>query len=85
MLNYLWPILVIASFSYGIISGRAEEVNKSIFNSASNAVEICITLLRHDVPLEWYNANCDENKSYEKNDCFFKTIATFFISRHKRN
>ena len=59
MLNYLWPILIIVSFSYGIISGRAEAVNQSIFDSASSAVELSITLIRNNVPLERDNANCN--------------------------
>lgn len=45
MLNTLWPIFIILSFSYGILSGRADAVNQSIFDSASSAVELSVSLL----------------------------------------
>ena len=43
MLNIIWPIFIIISFSYAIIVGNVDEVNKSIFDSASSSVELCIT------------------------------------------
>lgn len=45
MLNILWPVFIIISFAYAIIMGNAQEVNKSIFDSAGSAVELCITFL----------------------------------------
>ena len=45
MLNILWPIFLIISFIYAIITGKADEVNNSIFDSAKDAVELCITFL----------------------------------------
>lgn len=45
MLNILWPILIIISIIYGMISGNIEEVNNSVFNSADDAVQLCITFL----------------------------------------
>ena len=62
MLNVLWPIIIIVSFGYGILSGNTEKINESIFNSAKEAVELCIGLTRDNVPLEWNNANCIKNK-----------------------
>lgn len=44
MLNTLWPIFIIISFTYGIFSGRVSEINDSIFSSAKDAVDLCITL-----------------------------------------
>lgn len=43
MLNIIWPIFIIISFSYAIVVGNVEEVNKSIFESAGSAVELSIT------------------------------------------
>lgn len=45
MLNVLWPIFIILSVMYAIISGNIEEVNTGIFNSLSEAVELSITFL----------------------------------------
>ena len=45
MLNKLWPILLIISITYAILSGNIEELNNSIFESAENAVQLTITFL----------------------------------------
>ncbi len=58
MLNILWPIFIIVSFVYGIFTGRVEGINESIFNSTSDAVELCISLLRNNMFMEWYYASC---------------------------
>ena len=85
MLNTLWPILLIISFVYGILSGRADAVNQSIFDSASSAVELSVRLLRNDMFMEWNNANCIKNEPYEKNYNYFKTNHVFFISGNREN
>lgn len=45
MLNILWPAFILISFIYGILRGNVEAINKSIFESATNAVELSITFL----------------------------------------
>lgn len=45
MLNILWPIFIIVSFIYAIFTGRVEQINNSIFDSAASAVELSITFL----------------------------------------
>lgn len=45
MLNILWPIFIILSFVYALISGKVNEVNTGIFESLSDAVELSITFL----------------------------------------
>lgn len=45
MLNIIWPIFLIISFTFAIFNGRLEEVNTSIFEGTKSAVELCITLL----------------------------------------
>lgn len=58
MLNILWPVFIIVSFVYAIFSGRVAEINSSIFSSVSDAVQLCITLLRDYVFVEWGYADC---------------------------
>ncbi|MCF0124794.1 MAG: hypothetical protein HUJ68_03395 [Clostridia bacterium] len=58
MLNVVWPIFIIVSFSYAIFSGNVEYLNSSIFSSTKDAIELVISLLRNYVFVEWNNANC---------------------------
>lgn len=44
MLNKIWPIFIIISIVYGILVGKVNEINMSIFNSVDNAVETTIKL-----------------------------------------
>ena len=45
MLNILWPIFIILSFIYALVTGKANEVNNGIFTSLTDAVELSITFL----------------------------------------
>ena len=45
MLNKIWPVFIIFSFAYAICSGNLEELNSSIFESTSDAISLCISLL----------------------------------------
>lgn len=45
MLNILWPIFIIVSVIFSILSGNLSNLNKSILDGTSSAVELCITLL----------------------------------------
>lgn len=45
MLNIVWPIFIIISFSYAIFSGNLENLNSSIFQSTKDAVTLSIDLL----------------------------------------
>ena len=45
MLNILWPIFIVISISYAIFSGNVESLNNSIFESAENVVNFCLTLI----------------------------------------
>ena len=44
MLNILWPIFIIVSYGYAIITGNIECVNNAIFESTESAVNLTITL-----------------------------------------
>ena len=45
MLNYIWPIFIIVSFIYSIISGNLQTLNAGIFDSVESAVNLSITML----------------------------------------
>ncbi|MCI8470608.1 MAG: hypothetical protein HFJ35_03855 [Clostridia bacterium] len=45
MLNQIWPIFILVSFSYAIFSGNLEPLNASIFESTSDAIKLSIELL----------------------------------------
>lgn len=45
MLNTMWPIFILLSFSYAIFSGNLEALNKSIFESTNHAIKLSIELL----------------------------------------
>ena len=45
MLNIIWSVFIILSFSYAIFSGNLEQLNNSIFGSTADAVNLCISLL----------------------------------------
>lgn len=45
MLNTIWPIFIIISFVYAILTGNIEELNKSIFESTESTVSTVLTLL----------------------------------------
>ena len=45
MLNILWPIFIIISIIYSILSGNIENLNNSIFESTESAINLTFTLL----------------------------------------
>ena len=45
MLNVLWPIFIIISIVYAILSGNIENLNNSIFESTESAINLTLTLL----------------------------------------
>lgn len=45
MLNIVWPIFIIISFSYAIFSGNLEGLNSSIFKSTEDAINLTLSLL----------------------------------------
>ena len=45
MLNMVWPIFIIISFTYAIFSGNLESLNSSIFQSTEDAINLTIGLL----------------------------------------
>lgn len=45
MLNILWPIFIIISIVYAILSGNLQNLNNSIFEATDTAVSLTLTLI----------------------------------------
>lgn len=45
MLNILWPIFILISIMYAILSGNVENVNKGLFESIEGVVSFSLTLV----------------------------------------
>ncbi len=45
MLNTIWPIFIIVSVIFAILSGNIGNLNSAILESTSTAVNLCITLI----------------------------------------
>ena len=45
MLNIVWPVFIIISFTFAIFSGNLEKLNSSIFESTTDAINLSINLL----------------------------------------
>lgn len=45
LLNIVWPIFIVISFTFAIFSGNLDALNTSIFESTQEAMTLCITLL----------------------------------------
>ena len=45
MLNLIWPIFIIISYIYAILSGTIENVNNAVFEYTETAVKLTLTLL----------------------------------------
>ena len=44
MLNIIWPIFIIISYIYAMLTGNVENINNAVFNSTESAVSLTITL-----------------------------------------
>lgn len=62
MLNYIWCFFILSAVGFGILNGNFLEVNNSIFSSIKNTIELCISLLRCNVLLEWHYEYCYKYK-----------------------
>ena len=45
MLNIIWPCFIIVSFLYALFSGNIEQTSNGIFESATEAIKLTVTLL----------------------------------------
>lgn len=84
MLNTIWPIFVLLSFSYAIFSGNLEQLNSSIFQSTSDAIKLSMELLRDNMFMEWNHANCKQNHDYQQINKFIVSCYKGIISRNEK-
>ena len=85
MLNIVWPIFIIISFSYAIFMGNLEELNNSIFNSTNEAIELSINLLGTMCLWNGIMQIAKDTDLIEKLTKFLKPIIKFLFPDLKNN
>lgn len=85
MLNIVWPIFIIISFSYAIFSGNLEDLNSSIFESAEEAVNLSLTLLGTMCLWSGIMQIASKTQIVDKLTSFLKPIVKILFPEIKRN
>ena len=85
MLNILWPIFIILSFIYALISGNVSQVNEEIFNSLTDAVELSLTFLGTICLWNGIMAIAKKTSLIKKMTGFLKPFINFLFPDLKNN
>lgn len=85
MLNIVWPVFIIISFSYAIFSGNLENLNSSIFESAEEAVNLSLTLLGTMCLWNGIMQIASKTQIIDKLTSFLKPIVKILFPEIKRN
>ena len=85
MLNILWPIFIILSVIYGLIYGKADEINNGIFESLSDAIELSITFLGTISLWNGIMEICKKTSLMDKLTGFLKPFINFLFPELKKN
>lgn len=85
MLNILWPIFIILSFMYALISGKVNEINNGIFESISDAIELSITFLGTICLWNGIMEIVKKTSLIEKLTNFLKPLVNFLFPDLKKN
>lgn len=85
MLNILWPIFILISFIYAILKGNVEAINQSIFESAANAVQLCITFFGSLCLWNGIMKIAQETSFTEKLTKLLKPLINFLFPENKDN
>lgn len=85
MLNIVWPIFIIISFSYAIFVGNLEELNDSIFSSTSEAIELSISLLGTICLWNGIMQIAKDTNLIEKLTKFLRPVIRFLFPELKNN
>ena len=85
MLNFIWPVFIILSFTYAIFSGNIEELNKSIFESTEGVIQLCITLLGTIALWNGIMQIASESSILEKLTKFMSPMVKFLFPEMKNN
>lgn len=65
MLNIIWPVFIVISIAFAIVTGNVFKINDAIFSSTKDTVELCITLLGTICLWNRYYASCITNKNID--------------------
>lgn len=85
MLNLIWPIFIIISFSFAIFSGNLDKLNDSIFNSTKDAVSLSINLLGTMCLWNGIMKIANNTSVIEKINNFLKPIINYLFPDLKEN
>ena len=85
MLNKIWPFFIIISFVYSIYSGNISNLNNSIFDSAEQTVELCLSLLGTLCLWNGIIKIATDTSLIKKLTFFLKPITSWIFSEHKNN
>lgn len=85
MLNIVWPIFIIISFSFAIFSGNLEQLNTSIFESTSDAINLAISLLGTICLWNGIMQIASKTSVIEKLTRFLEPVINFLFPKLKNN
>ena len=85
MLNIVWPIFIIISFSFAIFSGNLENLNASIFQSTTDAINLSINLLGTMCLWSGIMKIAENSSVIEKLTKILKPIINFLFPEMKKN
>ena len=85
MLNIVWPIFIIISFSFAIFSGNLDKLNSSIFESTSDAINLSLSLLGTICLWNGIMQIASNTSIIEKLTRFLKPIIKFLFPELKNN
>lgn len=85
MLNIVWPIFIIISFSFAIFSGNLENLNASIFESTNDASQLSLNLLGTICLWNGIMQIASHTSIIEKLTRFFKPIMHFLFPELREN
>lgn len=85
MLNIVWPIFIIISFSFAIFSGNLEKLNSSIFESTNDAIHLTLNLLGTICLWNGIMQIASRTSVIEKLTKFLKPMIKFLFPELKNN
>lgn len=85
MLNIVWPIFIIISFSYAIFFGNLNNLNSEIFASTESAIKLSINLLGTICLWNGIMQIASKTSIIDKLTKFLKPVINFLFSELRRN
>lgn len=85
MLNIVWPIFIIISFSYAIFFGNLNNLNSEIFASTESAIKLSINLLGTICLWNGIMQIASKTSIIDKLTKFLKPVINFLFPELRRN